>query len=335
MMTSRETTQTKWTYQSSLPTVTQNSETSVSAAKSLADGKCSNATTATEQGLIELAKTLADQVNLSRLPPPEPNIFAGDPIQYPAWKAAFNTLIGQRKIPPGEKLYYLKRYLGGSVRQVVENYFLLSIDDAYDNAKALLEERYGDPFIVANAFRSKLDSWPKINVKDSEALLWFSDFLKQCMSAMQTITGLNILNDSQENRKMLSKLPDWLVSRWNRQVAQRKEQKSEFPTFKDFVEFIGKEAKIACDPVTSPQSLKCISTVDVGKPHRMHQDGRRLHGGHALLSDASENSSPSSSNTSDTKGKSTCVLCKGKHFLDTCRAFLSKSLSDRKQFLKE
>ena len=67
----------------------------------------------------------------------------------------------------------------------------------------------------------------------------------------------------------------------------------------------------------------------------MHQDGRRRHGGHALLSDASENSSPSSSDTSDTKGKGTCVLCKGKHFLDTCKAFLSKSLSDKKQFLKE
>ena len=67
------------------------------------------------------------------------------------------------------------------------------------------------------------------------------------MSALQTITGLNILNDSQENREMLLKLPDWLVSRWNRQVAQLKEQKSKFPPFKDFVEFIGKDGK---SPVT-------------------------------------------------------------------------------------
>ena len=29
----------------------------------------------TEQGLLELAKALADQVNLSRLPSPEPSIF--------------------------------------------------------------------------------------------------------------------------------------------------------------------------------------------------------------------------------------------------------------------
>ena len=75
---------------------------------------------ASEQGLLELAKTLADQVNLNRLPPPEPNVFYCDPIQYPAWKAAFRTLIDQRRIPAAERIYYMKRYLGGSVKQVVE-----------------------------------------------------------------------------------------------------------------------------------------------------------------------------------------------------------------------
>ena len=108
----------------------------------------------TEQGLIELAKPLADQLSLNRLPPPEPSIFFGDPIQYPAWKAAFKTLIDQRCIPAAERIYYLKKYIGGSVKQVVENYFLLSSDNAYDDAKRLLDERYGDPFVIASAFRS-------------------------------------------------------------------------------------------------------------------------------------------------------------------------------------
>ncbi|MCG7878635.1 MAG: DUF1759 domain-containing protein, partial [Candidatus Thiodiazotropha endolucinida] len=198
---SQDSTQTTWIYKSSNPVITQHSQPvtnpksqSQSNTANVSDNVCS-----TEQGLIELAKSLADQVNLSRLPPPEPNTFSGDPIQYPAWKAAFNTLIDQRKIPEGERIYYLRKYLGGSVRQVVENYFLLSTDDAYDKARSLLDERYGDPFIIANAFRSKLDTWPRINVKDPNALLKFSDFLKQCLSAMQTITSLSILNDSQEN----------------------------------------------------------------------------------------------------------------------------------------
>ena len=72
----------------------------------------SQPTSTTEQSLIELAKSLADQVSLNRLPPPEPSIFYGDTIQYPAWKAAFKTLIDQRCIPAAERIYYLKRYSG-------------------------------------------------------------------------------------------------------------------------------------------------------------------------------------------------------------------------------
>ena len=69
---------------------------------------------------------------------------------------------------------------------------------------------------------------------------------------METNSGLNILNDSCENRKMLSKLPEWLVNRWSRCVAQHKEKSGEFPAFRNSVEFVSKEAKIACDPVTPP-----------------------------------------------------------------------------------
>ena len=338
-LTPQVSTQSTWIYKDAHPIMTKDLGTDTTDAKSRPDTKCTGANVpdnSTQQGLIELAKSLADQVNLSRLPPPEPNVFSGDPIQYPSWKAAFNTLIDQRNIPAGERIYYLKRYLGGSVRQVVENYFLLSTDDAYDKARALLDERYGDPFIIANAFRSKLDSWPKINVRDPNALLKFSDFLKQCLSAMQTITSLHILNDNQENRKMLTKIPDWLVNRWNRLVAQRKEQTAEFPPFKDFVEFVAKEAKIACDPVTSPMSLKGSSSAEHEKGHRVQQphDHRKTHGGRALLADVAENRE-SGHSPSEAIGSLYCVLCKGKHDLDTCKSFLSKSLPDRKTFLKE
>ena len=175
-----------------------------------------------DQGLVQLAKSLADQMSLNMIPPPEPNIFSGDPIQYPAWKAAFNMLIDGKSLPPGEKIYYLQRYLGASLKQVIENYFLLSTEDSNGRARALLDKRYGDPFVIANAFREKINTWPKINARDSQSLLKFADFLEQCLAAMHTkISNLSILNDSHENRKMLSKLPEWLINRWNRIVAQR------------------------------------------------------------------------------------------------------------------
>ena len=58
--------------------------------------------------------------------------------------------------------------------------------DAYEQARNLLDERFGDPFIVANAFRDKLDAWPDIAPRDGSALRKFADFLRQCNTAMQT-----------------------------------------------------------------------------------------------------------------------------------------------------
>lgn len=54
-----------------------------------------------------LVQILQDNINLNRLPTPEPFVFNGDPIQYVEWKASFVSLIDKKSIYPGDKLYYL------------------------------------------------------------------------------------------------------------------------------------------------------------------------------------------------------------------------------------
>ena len=76
--------------------------------------------------ILELTKTLAEQACLSRLCQPEPSVFDGDPLKYLAWKSAFQTLIEQKRIPSSEKIHYLRKYLSGSVKEVIENFFLLT-----------------------------------------------------------------------------------------------------------------------------------------------------------------------------------------------------------------
>ncbi len=89
---------------------------------------------------------------------------------------------------------------------------LLSSDEAYEEAKSTLDSRYDDPFVIANAFRDKLEKWPKVSPRDGTGLRKFADFLQQCHIAMQTIGSLSVLNDDRENRKLLTKLPDWMIS---------------------------------------------------------------------------------------------------------------------------
>ncbi|KAK3085303.1 hypothetical protein FSP39_001304 [Pinctada imbricata] len=296
----------------------------------------------TNQGLIELAKSLADQVHLGRLPAPEPSVFMGDPLKYPGWKVSFETLIEQRKIPVSERIHYLKKYLGGKVKDVVENYFLLSTGNAFDEAKKLLDERYGHPFIIANAFRDKLENWSRVNARDGLALQRFADFLRQCYSAMQSIGSLNVLNDERENRKMLSKLPDWIVTRWGRIVVKWKDDKGEFPPFKEFVDFLSKEAKIATDPITSLQSVKSGQGQSVDdktsdkRPKRGQWRSYGRDGSQSLLTGADDGqiSNVLVASKKDDKRKESCILCEGNHQLDYCKQFLERDLKDRKEYIR-
>lgn len=50
-----------------------------------------------EDSTTALAKALAESINISRLPVPEPAVFNGDPLKYKDWKMSFQTLIDRKK----------------------------------------------------------------------------------------------------------------------------------------------------------------------------------------------------------------------------------------------
>ena len=116
------------------------------------------------------ARSLANEMYLNRIPLLKPGVFKGDPMDFPAWKGSFHTLIGKRDIPAAERIHYLREYLAGRAKESVEGFLHLATDDAYHRAMALLEKRYGDPFLIASAYRDKLEAWPKIPPKDGEGL---------------------------------------------------------------------------------------------------------------------------------------------------------------------
>ncbi|XP_050413224.1 uncharacterized protein LOC126827753 [Patella vulgata] len=293
--------------------------------------------------LVRVAQVFAEHASFSRLPPPEPGTFSGDPLKYPSWKSAFQTLIDQKDIPVSERMYYLKRYLSGSARECVENYFLLSTEDAYDEAKKLLDDRFGNSFVIANAFRDKLDAWPKIHYRDGIGLRKFSDFLRQCEVAMRTTRSLCVLNDDRENKKLLKKLPDYLVSRWARIVHDWRIERMTFPPFVEFAKFIDKESNIACDPVTSlqqpgkelnqPDSLRYNnkSSWSSDKSHFRRPPGNVG----SFATNSSENYIPSRSKVYENAPRQpVCFFCKDPHILDRCSVFLKKRIDDRKDFLR-
>ena len=265
-----------------------------------------------------LIKTLAESISASRLPIPEPVVFSGDPLRFRDWKMSFQTLIDRKAIQVNEKIYYLRKYVGGPAKTAIESYFLLGTESAYHAAWGILEERYGSPFVIAKAFRDKLNSWPNIGSKESCELREFADFLRSCEAATSQIKSLEILGDCNENQKILSKLPDWLTSRWNRRVVEIQEKTEAFPTFSKFVEFVTKEAKIACNPVTSLHALKS-SEGHTTRPSKIRSIGAKV----------------LASSTGGRADVTKCIFCeKLGHDLHVCRKFMEKAVAERVKFIQ-
>ncbi|XP_014678718.1 PREDICTED: uncharacterized protein LOC106818533, partial [Priapulus caudatus] len=271
-------------------------------------------TPAAETAIKDLTKSFSESLNLSRLPAPEPFVFDGEPLNYPAWKAAFSALIDHQGISPREKIHYLRKYLSGEARESVEGLFYFDTKEAYLASLKMLEERYGNPFLVAEGFRNKIENWPRIQANDSKALRKFTDFLRQCLVAIAHIPSLEILNDCRENRKMLTKLPDWMVRTWSR-IVTGETAKGSFPSFEKFVTFLTKEADIACNPVVTVENLRQSRS-----PEKSTRRPARVN---VLASEATK--------PTDVK---LCIFCdKPNHNVDSCRAFGGKTPSERREFL--
>ncbi|XP_026059678.1 uncharacterized protein LOC113044182 [Carassius auratus] len=278
------------------------------------------------QESVSLAQAIASSLSMNRLPVPEPTTFRGDPLQFTDWKMSFIALIDRKPLPPSEKMFYLKNYLAGEARKAVEGFFYRDSESAYNGAWKVLQDRYGNPFIIQKAFRDKLMRWPKINTNDPLALQEFADFLQGCTEAMPHVKGLAILNDCEENHKLLRKLPEWIVRKWSRVVVEELDTSGSYPDLACFTNFLSKEARIACNPIASPLLMNFRATNE-----RSPKRAKALNTNTQTKSFAQEKQE-----TNGSKPKSPCFMCKSEaHNITKCPTFAAKSIEDKKAFICE
>lgn len=297
----------------------------VEAANSLPNDGNLSATNNTD-ALCQLSACLMNSLRASKLPPPEPSTFTGNPLEYNDWELSFNSLIETKGLSDMEKLHYLKRYVNGEAKQCISGYFLYNSASSYTEARKLLKERFGNAFEVSRAFRAKLAKWPKITPKDSTALRKYSDYLTQCLSAMNSVPELRILDDNQENERMTSKLPEWMRLRWGRVVADCKRNRHEYPKFQRFVEFVREEAEIMSEPIlqygasSQPEQQREQSKAKTVRSYHSH-----------------------TANTDEEKGHQTntnraiiCIYCnKSNHVTTECRYLANATEEEKTRFVKE
>ena len=190
-------------------------------------------------------------------------------MEFTSFKRSFKTLVENKSVSAEEKIYYLQQYLVGEAKEAVAGCFYGTEEEDYVKAWTTLERRFGHSFKIQEAFRERLDNWPRINPKDNTGLQKYADFLNSCNQAMPHIKGLMVLNDCKSNQKIVSKLPDHLITRWSRRVTEHVDQNKEYPAFSELVSFVQKEARIANNPIVSFSAIKTHQNVKPSKDDKV------------------------------------------------------------------
>lgn len=82
-------------------------------------------------------------------------MFSGDSFEYPAFITAFDSIIANNVHTDKDRLFFLEKYTSGSASKAKKGFQATNFDTAYKEARKLLDQRYGNPIIVAKNLQIK------------------------------------------------------------------------------------------------------------------------------------------------------------------------------------
>ena len=136
----------------------------------------------------------------------------------------------------------------GKAKETIKCCGMMSGKDGYVKAKKLLEERFGEKYVVSNAWIEKLSEGPPISQNDPEALLDLADDLESCEITLAVAGRLNEINNEDKMMKILRRVPLYLCSCWQKRVQEIRAEGRD-PNLEDLKKIIRGAAKEKNDPV--------------------------------------------------------------------------------------
>ena len=280
----------------------------------------------------QLSALIANQQKISSLPVQEPPIFNGNILDYPSFVQAFEATIENRVDSNKDRLFFLNKYTSGKANEAIKGFVTLNTDDGYNEAKALLAERFGNPYNVAEKYKSQLRQWPKVRDGDSAGIQDLSDFLIRCREVMKSMRYLNELNSTETLIQVSAKLPSYSGVKWCRHARDIRAKTKNAVTFSNLVEFVKEEAELATDPVFSPNNLRRERNKESNREGpSMPFKGRtkRPPSANSLLTSTGGDAGQKS-----VRPSARCLLCQGNHSLEECVEYTKRSVQERVAFLR-
>ena len=279
------------------------------------DGAKGNPISMTKQ-LMDCFKTM--QVS-AHLPQHEPKTFDGNDVtEYQSFMLTFRQTIENKCSSFEDKYYYLMKYTDGEANTLVKSCLDADCKKAYTNANALLEQRYGNEYIIAQQYISKLQNWNPIKAEDAVGMNSFAAFLTSVENLMHKMSSLNQLNSPRDIKEIVMKLPYQMRVQFRNKSAELVD-KNEQIDFSVLVKFVNKQAKQLNVPLFGDISDKRTSKPD----DKQDKPRKQINKSKTFLTNDNNNV------------EKYCPCCKKtNHVLNDCYFFARKSIADKEEFIK-
>ncbi|CAB3997411.1 PREDICTED: uncharacterized protein LOC107342904 [Paramuricea clavata] len=259
------------------------------------------------------------------LPQPTMQIFNGDPTSYCDFVRAFEHLVERKTTSPSARLYYLVQYTSGHVQELMKSCLSMKPSEGYMEATRLLRERYGQSYQIASAHVNRLINGPVIKPDDGVELQRFSIQLTSCANTLKEIGCIGKLDNSENLKRIINRLPTAMRYKWRDAVDRIVEQERRDITINDVTKFVTSRARAANHPVFGKVERERKERIDPDQ-RRLRPSGIRANG--FAIHGEEENQEGSTK-------RRTCPSCKQNHWLSRCERFRKQSLEDRQKFVKD
>ncbi|XP_028418117.1 uncharacterized protein LOC114544925 [Dendronephthya gigantea] len=172
--------------------------------------------------------------------------FSGNALVYADFIDRFKIHIHDKPhLTDDRRMIQLKMHVTGDAERAISGVGSKGV--MYATALKILKEQFGQPSTNARCLVNRLTKGDKIQRNDRNALRELSIDLVNCVATMHQVKYFADVNASDNLRKIVMRLPDYLIQKWKGVVIEIRD-KQRAPTINDIATFLRKQVKAEFDP---------------------------------------------------------------------------------------
>ena len=217
--------------------------------------------------------------------------------------------------------------LDGKAKEAVERYEGMG-SGALLEALSVLKTRFGQPYMIVDAFIVSIVKGPSVMNGDGKSLQKLADKCQFVLKTLESMKSLNEIN-TDHMRKIVARLPYYNQSRWRDRASVILRERGLPPNFRDLTEFLQNRAQSENNPLYG--NLKDSEKDNYA--NRMKKEERKKR--EDPISSFATQYGFNRPGSAHEKRALVCHVCRGDHNLQVCKKFLHMPTVERRKVVLE